>query len=144
MVCVSKLMQIKQRTWKYIRVARVSHTDFAEHLANHYFYVLITDFNPLHPVYTLNFTQKIILHTLYTLNTQEVFWINRTFCQFLTGNYFITNSHFHTGVHWNGVAALFYLSLNRHFLAVFALFDFFYCSMNLSNNSLPFRITGLE
>ena len=58
--------------------------------------MLIVDLYTLQTVYTLYFTQHVILNGIYTFDSQNVMRIYTTFCQFITGFQFCAVSHLDT------------------------------------------------
>ncbi|MNN82742.1 hypothetical protein D3C81_1997070 [compost metagenome] len=69
-------MDIRESTWQQICIASFDDADFAQHLLDHNFNVLIIDFYALVTIYALNFLQDIVLNAANTFDTQYFFRVN--------------------------------------------------------------------
>src|SRR5699024_7667145 len=107
-------------------------------------YVCIVKFLPLNPVYALCFTQKVSLHTFYTLDAQQVFRIDGTFSQRLSGNHFIADGHLHSSIVWHGVYALFDIALDDDFMFILGVSVLLINPVYFSNNGLSFWMSRYQ
>ena len=107
--------------------------------------MLIVDLNTLEAVYTLYFTDHVILYGTYALDSQDIMRIHATFCQLVTGFQNLTVQNLHTGTVWNqvglGIACLRICNDDLTFLLGIVdcnnTFDF-------CNNSKTFRFSCLK
>src|SRR5699024_3589620 len=139
-----KLMQVNQGDWQYICITLFDNSNVSEHLSYHDFYVFITDFNPLHAVYALYFTQQVGLNTVDTLYLQQFFRVNGTFIKFLSSFNLISNRYCKTCIIRHSVTNTFGIIFDDNFSFVFAFFYFLNSSSKFTNNCLPFRVSSFK
>ena len=66
--------------------------------------MLIADLNTLETVYTLYFTDHVILNCTDTLDSQDIMWIYATFCKLVTGFKHLSVCDLDTGSVWDKVS----------------------------------------
>ena len=59
--------------------------------------MLIVDFNTLQTVYTLYFLDHVILNRTHAFDSQNIMWVDATFCQFITGFKYLSLLNLDTG-----------------------------------------------
>ena len=79
------------------------HTDLFQHLAHNDLNMLIIDIHTLQTVYTLHFTQQIILRRAQTLDLQDIVWVYTTFCQLIAGFKHLSVLNLDPGAVWDQV-----------------------------------------
>ena len=107
--------------------------------------MFIVDFYTLQTVYSLYFTDHIILYGTYTFDFQNVVWVNRTFCQFITGFQHLSVCNLDSGSVRDQVClgfSAFFIG-NYDFSFLLGIFD---CNFtrNLCDNGKSFRLSCLE
>ena len=104
--------------------------------------MLIVNFHTLQTIYSLYFTQQIILHRPHTFDLQNIMRIYGTFCQFVTGLQYGSIHNFNAGTIWNQVCLGFPGFLIRYNNLTFLFRVFNRCNAaKLCNNCKTFRFS---
>ena len=107
--------------------------------------MLIADLNTLETIYTLYFTDHIILNCTYTLNSQDIMRIYATFCKFITCFKDLSVCDLDTGSVWNKVSLGFtcFLICNDNFTFLLSVIDSSN-TRNLCDDGKTFRLSCLK
>ena len=107
--------------------------------------MFITDLNTLETIYTLYFTDHIILNCTYTLNSQDIMRIYATFCKFITCFKDLSVCDLDTGSVWNKVSLGFtcFLICNDNFTFLLSVIDNSN-TRNLCDDGKTFRLSCLK
>ena len=107
--------------------------------------MLIADLNTLETIYTLYFTDHIILNCTYTLNSQDIMRIYATFCKFITCFKDLSVCDLDTGSVWNKVSLGFtcFLICNDNFTFLLSVIDNSN-TRNLCDDGKTFRLSCLK
>ena len=107
--------------------------------------MLIADLNTLETIYSLYFTDHIILNCTYTLNSQDIMRIYATFCKFITCFKDLSVCDLDTGSVWNKVSLGFtcFLICNDNFTFLLSVIDNSN-TRNLCDDGKTFRLSCLK
>ena len=115
-----------------------------EHLANNYLQVLVGDFNTLHSVNELYFSEQVCLNSFYALNLENIRRIDGAFCQLVARLDSLAFLNLDSGAIRYGVDLLLsQLGSNRD-LALFLRIADGHSSAYLTDDSLTARLSRFE
>ena len=85
LIHIIEVQNIHGRARQNTAVSVLLDTDLLQHLAYDNLDMLIVDFYTLQTIYSLYFTQHVILDRTDSLDLQQIVRVNATFGQFITG-----------------------------------------------------------